>query len=364
MIKPPHAIALVCACALLPACAPEAPSVEGPRLVLSALVQAGVGPDALSGSGVYTGDVRARHEADIAFRVGGKLVARQVDVGTVVRAGSVLGRLEDVDFRLARDAAQAAVRSAEADFRLAEAELARHRKLREKGFISPALLEQREAVFKASEALLAQTQAQLALSRRQVDYAVLVADHEGVITAVLADIGQVVAAGQAVLQLAQPGEKEVLVYIPETRLADLEGGELRVRLLAVPDLVLRGRLRELAPSADPATRTFAARVTILDAPSAVALGMTASVISPGARAKFILPLGALTQLDGQPVVWLVDPQTSQVQPRAVEVAEYREDGVALSAGVQAGERVVVAGAHKLRAGEHVRLPAGTAPGAP
>ena len=361
MVNLNRPIALLWICAALQACAPEVPPVEGPRPVLSQLVQASAGPDNLDGIGVYTGEVRARHEAEVAFRVGGKLVARRVDVGAVVHAGSVLGQLDDADFRLHRDAAQAAVRSTEADFRLAEAELARQRKLLEKRFISRAVLEQHEAAFKASQARWAQAQAQFELSRRQVDYAALTADRDGVITAVLAEVGQVLGAGQGVFRLAQPAEKEVLIYVPETRLTDLGSGELGVRLLADPHLVLRGRLRELAPSADAATRTFAARVTILDAPAAVGLGMTASVISPGARAKFILPLGALTQLDGQPVVWLVDPQTHQVQPRVVEVAEYREDGVALSAGVHAGERVVVAGVHKLHAGELVRLPAGTTP---
>ncbi|CAG4884706.1 Efflux transporter periplasmic adaptor subunit [Georgfuchsia toluolica] len=327
---------------LLAACGNNAapPAAEPVR---PALVQK-LAPVAGSAVNTYPGEIRARHETDMAFRIPGKIVAREVEVGSTVAAGTVLARLDPADTGLR-------LSQAEAQLALALADVKRLRELRTKNFISQSALEAKETEFKS-------VAAQADLARNQAAYAVLRADRPGVVTAVNAEQGQVVAAGQPVVRLARPEELEVVVDIAENQLQALRAAkQISIMLWASPGKRYRGRLRELAPAADAATRTFRARISVLEPDAEVRLGMTANIVlgdNAGAEI-FILPLSALTRNDGKPAVWVFDPATQTVAPRSVSLSDFSgEDQVNIADGLKAGEIVVIAGVHKLRAGQKVK----------
>lgn len=342
---------------ILGGCSKEVAPPPSVRPVLSTIAQ----PVALSGAAAaYAGEVRARYENDLAFRIGGKVIARLVEVGTAVKRGQVLARLDPQDVRLQAESAQAQLASAEADLTWARAELDRYRALREKSFVSAAVLDQKQQAFDAAQARSRQMRAQLAVSQNQSGYASLVAESDGVVTAVNIEPGQVVSAGQSVGRIARPSEKEVLISVPERRLEELrQAGTLAVVLWSDPGKRYAGRLRELAPNADPATRTFSAKITINQPDDAVKLGMTANVLlgNDQRNPRIVVPLSALGDRDGKPIVWIVDPQSLQVSPHPVQVGAYREDGAVLESGLNGGERIVIAGVHKLLPGQQVRLAA-------
>lgn len=339
----------------LAGCAKEAPQPEPVRPVLSTVVQ----PALLSGAiAAYAGEVRARYENDLAFRIGGKVVARLVEVGSTVRRGQVLARLDPQDVRLQADSAQAQLASAEADLTWTRAELERYRTLRDKSFVSAAVLDQKQQAFDAAQARTRQMRAQLAVSQNQSGYATLVAETDGVVTAVNIEPGQIVSAGQPVLRVARPSEKEVVISVPERRIDELrQATTMGVVLWSDQSRRYPARLRELAPNADAATRTFTAKVTIGQADESIKLGMTANVLlgNETATPRIVVPLSAIGDQDGKPVVWVVDAQTEQVSPRSVQLGAYREDGAVLDDGLSGGERIVIAGVHKLLPGQKVRL---------
>jgi len=365
-----HVSWLIAAATLLLACTQAQESKPVVRAVQTQVVAA----TSLREGSVYSGEIRARHETDLGFRVPGKIAARLVDVGTSVRRGQVLARLDPADNQTSADAARAAVSGARTEYQFARAEFERYRSLAEKNFVSRTALDQRKAALDVASARLEQAEAQQSLSRNQLGYTSLIADQDGVITAVMGEAGQVVAAGQTVVRLARHGGKEVLISIPETRLAVTRATkEVMVRLWADPARTYKGRLRELSPIADAGTRTFAARISVLDAGAEVALGMTANVLFPvhaktgaGGRETILLPLTALYRHAGQSAqggqanqadnasVWVVDPKTGQVALKPVTVAQYRENGVEIAAGLAIGETVVTAGVNKLVAGQVVR----------
>ena len=211
-----------------------------------------------------------------------------------------------------------------------------------------------------AEARLAQARTQVSVSQNQADYTALTADHAGVVTGIMAEVGQVVAAGQTVVKLARTGEKEVVISVPENRLAELGASrDIAITLWADPAARYRGQVREVSPSADPVTRTYAARIAVLDADRAMNLGMTANVYLKGVRreAAAMLPATALFQDNGKAAVWVVQPDTRTVRLVPVGVGEYQEDQVAITSGLKRGDIVVRAGVHKLFDGEKVRLAA-------
>lgn len=334
-----------------------APATAQPRTVLVHTVAMGEGFNQAE----YSGEVKPRHETALAFRVGGKLLTRQVDVGDRVAAGQVLARLDAADLVLSSSGADANLAAAAAERSFAQAEALRYRDLRAQQFVSQALLDAKETALKAAEERYRALAAQSSLAGNQRGYSELRADAAGVVAAVLAEAGQVVAAGQAVIRLARTDEKEVLIAVPENRVTELgKAGELTVSLWAAPDKRYRGRVREIAPQADALTRTFAARVAILNADAEVRLGQTARVL-PGNSARVVttatlIPLGSVFQQGKQPAVWLIG-NDGRVHLRPIQVAAWREDGVAVSGGLGAGERIVAAGAHKLVEGEVVRVAA-------
>ena len=347
-ITPLPTILLLGTALLLPGCGAEAPPVAARRVVLvqSAAV---AGPN----TGFYTGEIRARHEFDLAFRVGGKLAARLVDAGAEVKAGQPLARLDPADLQLAADAARAQLAAAESDLTTARAERDRYAGLVAKKFVSQAAFEAKENALNSARARLEQARSQSQISVNQATYGTLSSEFPAIVTAVLADPGQVLSAGQAVFRLARPEEKEVAIAVPESRLAELKTAkQLVVGLWAEPTTMMRGKLRELSPAADPATRTYAARIRILDPSPDVKLGMTARVaLDTGAAASLLVPLAAVVDAGKGPVVWIVS--AGKASPRPVRISRFQEDGAAVSEGLQAGELVVITGAGKLVDGQEV-----------
>ena len=316
---------------------------------------------------VYSGELRARHEADLAFRVGGKLLARNADAGARVARGAVLARLDPEDARLASQAAAAQLASAESDLSLARAEMERHAELLAKRFISPSAFDAKQNAFNAARARAEQARSQASITANQAAYTTLVADADGVVISVAAEPGQVLAAGQPVLRLARAGEKEVVINAPESQLARFKvGGAVAVSLWADPSTVFPGRIREVAGGADPVTRTYAVRISTPTAPQSAQLGLTATVLLGSSidPTLVLLPLSALAREGDGAAVWVVDPKTSRVKSRAVTVGQYREDGVTITAGLHPGDVVVTAGVHKLRPEQQVRVARGLAPAPP
>lgn len=321
---------------LLGACGQEAPPPLPPRPVL---VQ-GVADDGGQGQQRYSATIRSRTEAPLAFQVGGKLQKRLVDVGSPVRAGQVLARLDPADQALN-------LAAVEAELSLAQAEAERYRTLKARNFVSQTALDGKETALKAARA-------QAELARNQRGYTDLLADQAGVIARVEAEVGQVVAPGQTVLRLARPDQPEAAFDLPESRMGKLRVGDrVQVRLWADGERDYPGQIREIGAVADAATRTYPVRVRIESADPALKLGMSAtvSVDMPGAGLR--LPGGAIFQQGDQPAVWVVG-QDDKVSLRPVQVLAWEEGYARIGGGLQGGERVVVAGAHKLAPGEQIQ----------
>ena len=305
----------------------------------------------------YSGEVRPRYETNLGFRVAGKIVARNVEVGGVVKKGDNLARLDPEDQQLNARGAQSQLAAAKSEYEQSKAELARYTDLYQKEFISKAEYDRWQNTYNVAKARLEQAQAQLAVTKNQTGYTELAADHAGVVTAILIEVGQVVAAGQTVMKLARTDDREVIISIPENRLSELGGAtQIDISLWADPSKNYKGKLREVSPSADPVTRTYAAKISVLNADPGMKLGMTANVYLRGVQrtVAVMLPATALFQDNGHAAVWIVDKATSQAKLVPVEVGEYVEDRVAVLSGLNPGDMVVRAGVHKLFAGEKVR----------
>ena len=340
---------------VLAACSRPEPPPEPVRAVRTVVVESGVA----AGEQSFGAEVRARTESRLAFRVGGKLVRRQAEVGRQVAAGEVLAQLDPQDLQLAEGAAQAAARAAQAEFEMAAADFERFRELRAQGFISAAELDRRETALKAARAQLEQARAQAGVQSNQAAYGLLRAPAAGVVTAVEAEPGAVLAAGTPVLRLAHDGPRDVVFDAPEEevgRMRALVGrpGAVRVRLWGQAE-ALPATLREVAAAADPATRTFAVKADLGRA--AAQLGQTATVLVERPRQAGVtrLPLAAVFRLQERSTIWVVDPQTMTVAPRAIEVAGVEGATLVVAGGLPAGTRVVSAGVHVLSAGQKVRL---------
>lgn len=307
-----------------------------------------------AGGNIYSGEIRARHEFDVAFRVGGKIAARLVDAGAEVKAGQALAQLDPADLELSASSARAQLAAAESDFATASAERERYSGLVKQKFVSPAAFDAKDNTFNSARARLAQAQAQNKISGNQASYGTLSSDKAAIVTAVLADAGQVVSAGQAVMHLARPEEKEVAIAVPENRLAALKSAQnITVNLWADPKINVQGKVREIAPAADAATRTFLVRINLIDPPPAIQIGMTARVVTGDTQAApLLVPLGAVSDHGQGPQLWLV--QDGKATPRAVQIAQFREDGAAIGSGLSEGELVIVSGLNRLTAGMAVK----------
>ena len=303
----------------------------------------------------FVGVVRARHETDLGFRVGGKIIARVVNVGDQVRAGDVIARIDAQDLGLQVESAEAELAAATSNLTQASADLQRYTQLKTRGYAAIADFDRKQAANDEAEGRLTRARRALDLARNQLAYAELKADADGVITATLAEPGQVVAIGQAVARLAHRGEKEAVIALPETWLAEAQQSKATVRLWSDRDRRLQAKLRELSPQADQATRTFAARFTILDADDSVAFGMTATVNLERVREAPVarLPLAAVLNRGTGPSVYVVD-ETGSLGLRPVTVSAFTGDAALVTAGVNDGDRIVTLGVQKLEAGLKVR----------
>jgi RND family efflux transporter MFP subunit len=311
----------------------------------------------------YAGEVKARSESRLGFRVAGKLLSRSAEVGQRVKAGQVLAQLDATDYQLGAQAAQAQVQAAQTQYDLVAADFKRYAELRAQNFISGAELERRDATLKAAKATLDQAKAQGSVQSNQKGYATLVADKAGVVLSVEAEPGQVLATGTPVLRLAYDGPRDVVVSVPEDKAAAIQPGmNASVRLWA-SDATQTAKVREVAASADPTTRTFAVKMG-LDAvgAQAPALGATAYVqIQPSAEAAAVgaelikLPTSALRQQGQGSAVWLFDAATQTVKSQPVVVATADGNQAVIASGLKGGEQVVVAGVHVLTEGQKVVL---------
>ena len=310
-------------------------------------------------SGVeFAGEVRARVESRLSFRVGGKLTVRPVDVGQRVKAGQLLAQLDPQDFRLAAQAAQAQLSAVSTQRDLAAADYQRFKALKDQNFISGAELERRQTALKAADAQLAQATAQASSQGNQTGYTRLLADVAGVVTAVEAEPGQVLAAGAPVLRLAQDGPRDVLFAVPEDKVAAMRPGSAVAVRAWQANSSLAGVVREVAASADPVTRTFGVKVS-LPANSALALGSTVSVRPQALDRSGVpvikLPTSALLQSGSATVVWVLDANSMTVRQQPVQVLTADGNEVVVVSGLQPGAQVVTAGVHVLSAGQKVLI---------
>ena len=355
--RPQGLVRAACATALLllllAGCGKDEAKVEDIRPVRVVKLAAGDGAERVE----FSGDVRPRYESRLGFRVGGKIVERKVDVGANVKDGQVLMRLDPQDLRLAEAQARATLRAAETERDLAQADYKRHQNLRAQNFVSQAVLDAKQAALRAAQANVDAARAGFRGQSNQAGYANLESDTNGVVTAVDAEVGQVVAAGAPVVRVARTDEKEVVIGIPEDRVGQLRtASDVNVRLWANRGEAIPGKIREVSPVADPATRTYTVKVSIPANPE-VRLGMTATVdmaaAGKGDVSRLRVPLSALVQDKGATSVWVVE--NGAVQLRRVQVAGQAGNDILLAGGVQPGQTVVTAGVHLLKPGQKVKI---------
>ncbi|MBF6024185.1 efflux RND transporter periplasmic adaptor subunit [Lysobacter niastensis] len=303
----------------------------------------------------FAGEVRAREESPLSFRVGGKLVERKVDVGAHVRQGDVLAVLDPGDLQAQARAAQAQLIAAEAELGRARADQARFGKLAKDQLVSRSTVDAQNAAAEAAQGQVNAARANLEVARNQAAYSQLRAPRDGVIATRNAEAGQVVAAGQTVFSLAADGVREVAFALPEGMVAGIKAGQpVQVESWSQPDKRWNGRIREIAPAADPASRTYAARVTV-DAPAgALELGQSARVYLAGQRnGDIAVPLAALQRAGGRSAVYVVDAKSSTVKLVPIQTGPYGEDRVPVKNGLAADAWIVAAGGHLLRDGQKV-----------
>lgn len=342
------------ATALLVGCSKPIPTEEPIRAVKVVTV----GVDNMHSGAEFAGEVRARVESRLGFRVAGKLVRRQAELGQRVKKGDILAQLDAQDYQLGLQSARAQLAAATTNRDLAAADFKRFQELRAQNFISSAELERREAALKAAQAQVDQAQAQGAVQGNQAAYATLLADVSGVITAVEAEPGQVLAAGTPVVRIAQDGPRDVAFSVPEDRVGMVETGS-KVDIHAWgSDASIQGQVREVAASADPVTRTFVVKVS-MDPQRDLPLGSTVSVaphaLSLSGISVIKLPTSALRQDGKSTAVWVLDPSSMTVKSQPVLVATADGNEVVLTEGLQPGMQVVTAGVHVLSPGQKVTI---------
>jgi RND family efflux transporter MFP subunit len=336
---------------LLAACSKDEPKIEDVRPVRAAVLAQG----ASNASAEFSGEVRPRIESRLGFRVAGKITGREVDIGAIVRKGDVLMQLDPQDLKLAASQAQASLRAAETNRDLASSDYKRYQELRAKNFVSQSVLDSKRAALRAAQAEADAARAAFRGQSNQAGYASLVSDIDGVVTGIDAEVGQVVNAGTPVVRVARTDQMEVVIGIPEDRVGDLRKvSSVTVRMWAKPDVAIPGRVREVSPVADPATRTYTAKVAIPPSPD-VRLGMTAAVhiASKNGGGGLRAPLTALHHQKGVTSVWIVENGAVRLVP--VQVVGQAGNDVLLGDGVRPGQTIVTAGVNQLRPGQKVRI---------
>jgi len=342
--------------AILSAC-----SHEPPPEPLRAVRTVEIRYDKTQSTDRYFGSVQSRYEVDQAFRVGGKVVSRKVDVGQKVRQGEVLAVLDETDYKLAVEAAQQQLAAAEAQAQQAESDRKRLNALKADGSVSPSDDEKAQSNAQTTRAVAEADARKLDLARNRLEYTTLRASQDGVVTSVKFEVGQVVAEGQPIVSIAKEAEPEIVVNVPEDALAAFKTSRYKAWLASAPDQVFDVVLRELSPQASPQTRTFRARLKPAT-PRPLPLGATATLVverPAGESTSAAIPAAAITQNKGQPAVWVVGREGTEavgtVKLLAVSVHGYHNDDVLVS-GPSAGALVVTAGVQKMAPGLKVALP--------
>jgi multidrug efflux system membrane fusion protein len=304
----------------------------------------------------FPGEVRARFEPELAFRIGGKISRRLVDVGQSVKKDQPLAELDPEDVKLQLEAIKSQVAAAEANLQLVKSERDRYKELLGRQVISRSQYENAENLYSAGQARLSQVRAEYSVASNQAGYAVLRATQDGVIASRYAEVGQVVSAGQKVFTLAVRGDREVAINLPENSQGYVSvGQQVMINLWSQPGELYPGAVRELAPAADAMSRTFAARVAFLDPHTPAELGQSARVFfRVEGEIPLSVPLSAVSAEAGDPFVYVVNPVTSALQRRSVKIGAFGETGVPVLAGLTTEDWVVVAGVQVLRDGQVVR----------
>jgi len=346
-------VAAILIAATVTGCDKPAPAAPQARPVRTVTVERPVGGEIVS----LTGQIRAKDQTNLAFRVGGRIIERPVNVGDVVTPGQVVAKLDPQNQQNELRSAQASLASAEAILTQARLTFGRQQKLLKDGWTTSARFDEAEQALKTAAAQVDSARAQLRIAQDRLSYTVLVANAAGVVTAVGAESGEVVPAGQMVVQLAQQDGRDAVFDVPEQLIRTGPRDPLvQIALTNDPTIRATGRVREVAPQADAATRTFRVKVGLIDPPAAMRLGATVTgsiklIATPGVE----VPATALTKADGRPAVWVVDTRSLTVSLRNVDVARYDPATVVIAQGLETGEVVVTAGVQTLHPGQKVRL---------
>ena len=331
---------------------------EAPKEPLRSVKVITIADSPLNMEGVYSAEIKARVESRLGFQVGGKLLQRPVEQGQRVAAGQLLAQIDARDYQLAVQSAQAQLSAAQSQRDLAAADYKRFEALKAQNFISGAELERRETALKAADATLNQAKAQVQAQSNQAAYASLSASHAGVVTAVDGEVGQVVSAGQPIVRLAHDGPRDAVFSVSEQTVMGLKLGQAMQATLLSTGQILTGKVRELAASADPVTRTFAVKLSLADSNN-LPLGATLNVNAgqTGASAPLVikLPTSALRQEGQSSVVWVLDEATMTVNTQAVQLGGVDGNEVVIQSGLKPGQKVVAAGVHVLAPGQKVTL---------
>jgi RND family efflux transporter MFP subunit len=304
----------------------------------------------------FVAAIRPRVESDLGFRVAGKVTKRFVEIGQRVKAGEILASLDDTDLKLQKEQADAEYAASNVALQQTAADEARAIKLRHDGWTAQAALDRAKAAAQEARGRNQRAQRAVELAKNSLDYTVLRADADGVVTLTSIEPGQVVGAGQSAIRIARSGQLEALVALPETYAKQAGAGEARIYLWSNPEKLYRAKLRELSPSADPATRNFAARFSILDADGAIALGMSATltIATPGAEPAVELPLSAVFNQGDGAAVWRVTSE-GRLETAPIKVLRYETSSALVTGALKDGDEIVVLGVHKLDAGQKVRV---------
>lgn len=339
---------------ILPACQSKDPVKDERRAV--AVLRVG---DGASGNAItYAGEIRSAFESQLGFQIAGRIVSRTVEPGDMVGAGQTLFRIDSADYARAADSAAAQTGAASTAAAAQQADLARSRELLKQGFISPAEFDQQRAATDQAQAQLRSARAQGGTAAAQLSRTALSAPRAGVVTKVEGQVGQVVAAGQTIVTIADPASPEISVSLPEGGLGAVRAARaFSAKLWSDPNRRYTATLSSISGAADPVTRTFAARFSIAAPVGAVHIGETAELAIEATRttAGVSVPLTAVTSANGRTQAWVLDTKSMTVQPRAVTIGAAKGDCLSILSGLKPGETIVTAGVHLLRAGEKVRI---------
>lgn len=328
------------------------PTIQKEPPIVKTLV---IGQNNTEKNNIYPGEIRGRYESNLSFQVTGKINARYVNIGDTVQAGQILMSIDPKDILQAVENSNAQYSAADANQKLAAENARRYQSLYESGAVSKAVLDQYNTQLEAANASLRQAQAQVNTSQNQLDYTDLRSDADGVVANISGEVGQIAAAGNPLVTVIRSGEREVQIFIPENQLADVAVGQkATITFWALNNIQVNGTVREISPIADPATKTYKARVSITDMPADAKLGMTAKVyLANGNENEITIPLTSIYQTGNVPQVWVVE--NNQVHLREITIRNYSGNNAIVDTGLKPGDTIIVSGINKLTENQTVRL---------